>query len=71
MQTAHLLSTRDTVAALRAANPGRAVSEDLIRAAIRKDLIKAPAVISGSYVWTGEEVSRLAQVLGLRSPSHD
>lgn len=61
-----MLTTRDVIRALRIANPGKNITEDTIRYAIRQDKVQAPRFFSGAYAWEDDDVKALAVALGLR-----
>lgn len=63
-----MFSTRSVLELLRRANPGRAVTEDLLRSAVRRDRFAPPPRLSGRFVWSFEDIHRLAVALGLKTP---
>ncbi len=63
-----MFTTRQVLTALRHANPGTVVSEDLIRHAIRRGIVTPPHTFGGRFAWTDTDVATLAAALDLRSP---
>jgi hypothetical protein len=61
-------STRDVIAALKSENPGKQVTEEHIRHALRKGDVPKPMSFAGRLAWTDSEVQQLARCLGLRVP---
>ena len=64
-----MLSTRELIRALRAANPEADVTEDLIRSAIRRELVEPPSTFAGRYAWSWDEARLVADALGLVLPN--
>jgi hypothetical protein len=69
MERNYLLTTGALLRELRLANPGRKVTEHLIRYAIRSGSIPAPSLMANRFAWTAEATERIAQILGLNPPS--
>lgn len=63
-----MFSTRRVLDLLRAANPERRVSEDQIRSALRRERLAAPASFAGRFIWSPDDVKRLAMALAVRMP---
>lgn len=61
-------STREVLDRIRAANPGRSVTEDRIRHALRRGLVSWPRVFSGRLLWTEADVDGLCEALGFERP---
>jgi len=70
-EEAEMRGTRDVFRALVRANPGRDVTEDQIRWALRRGLIQDPERIAGRLVWSDADVVALASVLGVAVPETD
>ena len=64
-----MFSTRSVLELLRRANPGRAVTEDLLRSAVRRDRFAPPPRLSGRFIWSLADIRRLAEALGLTGPN--
>jgi len=62
-------TTKQVLSALRRANPERRVTEDLIRSAIRREVVAAPQLVAGRFLWTPDDVARLADALALWRPA--
>ncbi len=63
-----MLSTREVIAALSAANPASPLSEERVRRAIRIGTIEPPASVAGRFIWGDQDVVALANALGLDIP---
>ena len=64
-----MFSTRQVLALLREANPGRNLTEDGIRNAIRRGRIREPDRFAGRLIWSRHDIEELAAVLRLKTPS--
>ncbi len=60
-----MLSTKEVVARLAAANPEEEVTEERIRRALRTGAADAPDVVAGRLVWREDAIVALAKALGL------
>ena len=63
-----MLTTRELILLLRAANPTADVTEDLIRSAIRRELVGPPSTFAGRYAWSWDEAKSVAEALELVLP---
>lgn len=61
-------STAEILRLLRAANPGRHVTEDLVRACLRRGDVAPPCLFAGRYAWAPSDVQALAAALRLHFP---
>lgn len=64
-----MFSTADSIRLLRAANPGKRVTEDKVRHVLRRGCGPTPKSFSGRLVWSREDVGTLALALGLLAPA--
>lgn len=63
-----MTSTFQVLKLLRDANPGRRITEDLIRACIRRGDAKPPGTFAGRLAWTPADIRALAAALGVTVP---
>lgn len=53
---------------LRACNAEARVSEDQVRHLLRREPSLRPKVLSGRFLWFADDIRRLAEALGLKTP---
>lgn len=63
------LNTPQLLAALRSANPAENVTEDRLRHAIRRGVLRRPQTIGRQFVWGPDDVQAVAEVLNLDLPA--
>lgn len=69
MTSATILTTKEAIEAVRKANPGRRLTEPMLRGAIRCERIEPPITKGRSYLWTPDDVVRIARAFRLRAPA--
>ena len=64
-------STREVLRLLRSVNPGKEVTEDRIRRALRRGDIPPPDEFAGRLAWSSDDLLLLADALELTRPDLD
>ena len=60
-------TTRQVLASLAEANPGKPVTEDKLRSVLRRGEMPPPTLFAGRYLWTTDDLARLAACLKLHA----
>jgi len=64
-----MISTRELLHLLKAANPNQKITENTIRNAIRQGKVKSPDLFAGRFIWNEDDIEDLVIFMRLKPPS--